>query len=206
MTSVRIPPFESLVDIDQKSLWVALASIAFNPTYWNIVARNEHRNKTITKIFGGNAYYGCYALAFTIFSLGIIRDVLYRKALENQPYYELIDPAIAKPLAVALFVAGQILVVSSTWALGLTGTYLGDYFGILMDHRVEGFPFNILADPMYDGSTICFAATALWYGRPAGLFITAFVYIVYGFALHFEGPFTDEIYSARAKVKEEKTE
>ena len=41
------------------------------------------------------------------------------------------------------------------------GTFLGDHFDILMDHRLEGFPFNILRDPMYVG-TICFAATALW--------------------------------------------
>ena len=32
-----------------------------------------------------------------------------------------------------------------------------------MDHRVEGFPFNVLENPMYVGSTLCFLATALWY-------------------------------------------
>ena len=53
-------------------------------------------------------------------------------------------------------------VITSTWARGITGTFLGDYFGILMDHRVEGFPFNVLRDPMYVGSTMSFAATALW--------------------------------------------
>jgi len=68
----------------------------------------------------------------------------------------------------------------------------------LMDHRVEGFPFNVLRDPMYVGSTLCFTATALWYERPAGLLITAYVYIVYLIALRFEGPFTDMIYSKRA--------
>ena len=119
-----------------------------------------------------------------------------------------------------------------------------------MSKRVEGFPFNILTDPMYDGSTLCFASGALWqvvkdlfdlrcrfslfecspprelcrYQRPAGLFITAFIYIVYGFALQYEGsvhaihpsishdflirfyfrPFTDAIYSARAKKQAEK--
>ncbi|SRR5258707_8866114 len=105
----------------------------------------------------------------------------YHRALLDQPYYEILDPSIVKPLAVALFAIGQLLVLSSTYALGITGnrmsyrfplpahfgrylgTYLGDYFGILMEHRVEGFPFNILTDPMYDGSTMCFAATALWY-------------------------------------------
>lgn len=31
-----------------------------------------------------------------------------------------------------------------------------------MDSRVEGFPFNVLENPMYTGSTLCFIATALW--------------------------------------------
>lgn len=65
-------------------------------------------------------------------------------------------------LPAALFAIGQVFVVASHWALGITGTFLGDYFGILMDHRVEGFPFNVLRDPMYVGSTMSFAATALW--------------------------------------------
>jgi methylene-fatty-acyl-phospholipid synthase len=199
LDTITIPAFEDIIDVNQPSLYISLAAIAFNPTFWNIVARNEYRNKTITRIFGGNARYGCYFLAFTIFSLGMVRDSLYHRALMVQPVSDLIPQSIATPLAIALFVIGQTFVVTSTWALGVTGTFLGDYFGILMDHRVEGFPFNVLTDPMYDGSTMCFAATALWYGRPAGLFVTAFVYIVYGFALHFEGPFTDGIYAAKAK-------
>jgi len=201
-----LPPFEDIIDVNQPSLYISLACIAFNPTFWNLVARNEYRNKTITKLFRGNAYYGCYALAITIFGLGLLRDTLYRHALFSQPESSLIPQNIATPLAIALFAIGQTLVLSSTLALGITGTFLGDYFGILMNHRVEGFPFNILSDPMYDGSTMCFAAAALWYGRPAGLFVTAFVHIVYGFALQFEGPFTDAIYAAKAKKqdKEEK--
>jgi len=70
-----------------------------------------------------------------------------------------------------------------------------------MDAKVEGFPFNVLRDPMYVGSTMCFTAGALWYERPAGLLITLYVYIVYVIALRFEGPFTDMIYSAREASK-----
>jgi len=93
----------------------------------------------------------------------------------------------ATNLTIVLFLTGHLFVISSTWALGITGTFLGDYFGILMDHRVEGFPFNVLRDPMYVGSTMCFAATALWYESPAGLLITLYVYIVYTIALRYEG-------------------
>ncbi|VDC02352.1 unnamed protein product [Peniophora sp. CBMAI 1063] len=107
---------------------------------------------------------------------------------------ELLDTLIP----VALFGLDQLFVVTSTWALGITGTFLGDYFDILMDARVEDFPSNVLRDPMYVGSTMCFAAIALWYERPAGLLITLYVYIVYILALKYKGPFTDMIYSNRA--------
>jgi len=190
-----------LIDFNATSLYISLASIAFNPLFWNIVAQNEYHNKSITKIFGGNRQLGCYALALTIFGLGIFRDSLYAQALKDQPYNAIIPPHIATGLAVALFIIGQTFVITSTYALGITGTYLGDYFGILMDHRVEGFPFNVLRDPMYVGSTLCFAAGALWYGKPAGLLITLFVHIAYTIALRYEGPFTDMIYANKNKGK-----
>jgi len=85
----------------------------------------------------------------------------------------------------------------STWSLGITGRFLGDYFGIIMDARVETFPYNVFSDPIYVASTMCFAATACWYERPVGLLITLYVHIVYKVALRFEGPFTDMIYSKR---------
>ncbi len=91
----------------------------------------------------------------------------YLTALLEQPRARILPAPLDTLLPVALFVLGQTFVVTSTWALGITGTFLGDYFGILMDHRVEGFPFNALRDPMYVGSTMCFAATALWCVRVA---------------------------------------
>jgi len=193
---------DAIVDTSAPSLYISLLAIAFNPTAWNIVARNEYKNKTITRLFGGNARYGCYFLALLIFSFGILRDNLYQRALADQPRVPLLPEPFATTLPVVLFALGQTLVLTSTYALGITGTFLGDYFGILMDHRVQGFPFNMLRDPMYVGSTLCFGAAALWYERPAGLLITLYVYVVYIIALRFEGPFTDMIYSKRAVKKE----
>jgi hypothetical protein len=37
---------------------------------------SEYHNKTITRIFGGNAHLGCYFLTVCIFSAGILRDHL----------------------------------------------------------------------------------------------------------------------------------
>ena len=107
----------------------------------------------------------------------------YQRALVAQP----ISPILHAPaIGYALIAVGNILVLSSMWALGITGTYLGDYFGILMDQKVEGFPFNITGAPMYYGSTCSFLGTAILYERWAGVMLTAEVLVVYLVALSFE--------------------
>ncbi len=70
------------------------------------------------------------------------------------PYFQI--------LAKMMTVFGAAMVGGAYWRLGVTGTYLGDYFGILMKARVTGFPFTVLDNPMYMGSTILFLAQALW--------------------------------------------
>ncbi|KAH7092831.1 methylene-fatty-acyl-phospholipid synthase [Auriculariales sp. MPI-PUGE-AT-0066] len=186
-----------IVDLSKPSFWLSLVTITFNPTVWNIIARNEYRNKTITKMVG-SPYTGCYILAVCIFVAGLVRDSFYSRALVEQPRVPILPSELAIAVPVILGAIGQVFVLSSTWILGITGTFLGDYFGILMDARVEGFPFNVVRDPMYTGSTMTFLAGALWYERPAGLLITLYVHIAYRIALRFEGPFTDMIYRNRA--------
>ena len=99
----------------------------------------------------------------------------------------------------ALVALGNVLVLSSTWALGITGTFLGDYFGILMDGMVTGFPFNVTDAPMYHGSTMSFLGAALYLGKPAGVLLTGLVFGVYWVALRFENPFTAGIYAERER-------
>ncbi|KAK7202455.1 methylene-fatty-acyl-phospholipid synthase [Myxozyma melibiosi] len=192
--------FMSYIDLSKTSLFISAASILFNPTFWNIVARLEYNTHALTKI-AGSAKKGCYALAVTIFSLGIVRDILYERALRDQPYCARLDIPPTKMLAVLLFVYGNVLVLSSMWALGVTGTYLGDYFGILMDDRVTGFPFNITNNPMYYGSFLSFVGTALWYCKPAGIVLSGLVLVMYLIALQFEEPFTGEIYAKRERER-----
>lgn len=134
----------------------------------------------------GSPRHGCYVLAVVIFSIGIARDCLFERAMRDQPALDVLQTAAVRGAAAALFVAGNVLVVSSMWALGLTGTYLGDYFGILMDERVTGFPFSVTDAPMYHGSTLSFLGSALWFGKPAGVLLTAWVAVMYQFALRFE--------------------
>ncbi|PUU82371.1 phospholipid methyltransferase-domain-containing protein [Tuber borchii] len=194
-----------LVDLNQKSLLVAAGSIAFNPIFWNVVARQEYHNKVLTKLFGGNSRYGCYFLAAVIFGIGIFRDFLYEQALRQQPSLDVLQTGAVKLAAAVLFFCGNVLVLTSMWALGFTGTYLGDYFGILMDHRVTSFPFNVTDAPMYYGSTMAFLGSALWFAKPAGLLLTAEVFVVYKIALMFEDPFTGAIYAKRERERAKKS-
>lgn len=64
------------INLDDHNLHVALASITFNPVFWNIVARLEYRTHILTRIFCGSARLGCYFLAIVILSLAVIRDFL----------------------------------------------------------------------------------------------------------------------------------
>lgn len=170
----------------------------------------EYRTKFLTRLFRGNAQAACYALAATIFALGLVRDFLYERALRNQPSHPALEGPQAKYAAYALLAVGNLLVISSTWQLGITGTFLGDYFGILMDDIVTGFPFSITNAPMYYGSTMSFLGSALLYGKPAGILLTLHVLVVYLVAIQFENAFTAAIYAKRdqerAKVAGKKAE
>ncbi|PQE17620.1 methylene-fatty-acyl-phospholipid synthase protein [Rutstroemia sp. NJR-2017a BVV2] len=164
----------------------------------------KYHNKILTRLFNGNSRLGCYFLAVTIFSLGIFRDFLYERALRSQPTHPLLLSPASTYTAYALLACGNTLVLSSMWALGITGTYLGDYFGILMDKMVTGFPFNVCSAPMYYGSTMSFLGTALLWGKPAGILLTAEVFVVYLLALRFEDPFTAGIYAKRERQRSQK--
>lgn len=199
-TQEVITDFVKNTNFEAKDYQFALAFIAFNPTFWNIVARLEYKTHFLTKITG-SAKRGCYLLAVTIFSLGIARDYFYEAALRSQPTSAYLLSDSVKYFGMFYIGFGQLLVVTSMYALGVTGTYLGDYFGILMDYRVTAFPFNIFDNPMYQGSAMSFLGYALYNGKPAGLFAALFVHVMYSIALKFEEPFTAMIYAKRDEAR-----
>ena len=53
----------------------------------------------------------------------------------------LLSPLI-RYAAIPLFLTGNVLVLTSMWALGVTGTYLGDYFGIRTFTSPHSFLFS----------------------------------------------------------------
>ena len=117
----------------------------------------EYHNKTVTRIFCGNARLGHYFLTLCIFSAGMLRDHLcvdssfffsfsplflldprtkpaiyathrhplrYLNAPLEQPHAHILPAPLDILIPVALFVLGQTFVVTSTWALGITSTFL----------------------------------------------------------------------------------
>lgn len=187
------------------SIFAAVAGVAASPIIWNIVARNEYRNHTIERTVKSKLV-GCYLLAAWIFFSSLYRDYLFDVAMNlNAEYVLSNDESFVHLLGTAaslIFGAGMVLVLGAYYRLGITGTYLGDYFGILMKSRVTAFPFSHFENPMYLGSTMCFLAMALWSNSLVGVVLSGWVYAVYHVSTtYFEGPFTTMIYENAAKAK-----
>lgn len=178
------------------------ACIILCPLIWNVIARAEYNGKIISRHTG--VYLGCYLLASWIFTFSLFRDFWFEAALNETPAEYAFD---VNPMAMLfgkfLVVAGLTLVVTSFYQLGLTGTYLGDYFGILLPYRITAFPFSHFEHPMYDGASLAFLGRAIQKGSGSGVALAALAFIVYRIAAeYFEGPFTTMIYANAAAAAE----
>nr|XP_054111650.1 phosphatidylethanolamine N-methyltransferase isoform X1 [Callithrix jacchus] len=164
---------------------------------WEMVARWEHKTRKLSRAFG-SPYLACYSLSITILLLNFLRSHCFTQAMLNQPRMESLDTPVAHCLGLMLLGVGVVLVLSSFFALGFTGTFLGDYFGILKEARVIVFPFSVLDNPMYWGSTANYLGWAILHASPTGLLLTVLVALTYMVALLYEEPFTAEIYRQKA--------
>ncbi|XP_076844009.1 phosphatidylethanolamine N-methyltransferase [Brachyhypopomus gauderio] len=186
------------IDVMEPRFCVAVVAIIFNPFFWNVVARWEHRTRGLTRLFG-SPYVACCCLGVLILLLNVYRSHSITVAMKGQPRLEPWDRVHVYYAGASLMAVGTLLVVSSFLALGFTGTFLGDYFGILMEKKVIGFPFNLTDNPMYWGSTANYLGLALMNASPVGVLLTAVVGLSYRVAIAYEGPFTEEIYRRRSQ-------
>ncbi|KAJ8362822.1 hypothetical protein SKAU_G00116530 [Synaphobranchus kaupii] len=116
------------VDPTDARFCVAVVAIVFNPFFWNVVARWEHRTRGLTRLFGG-PYLACYFLGFLIILLNVYRSHSITVAMKAQGRWELLDGPQVFYAGAALLAAGSALVLSSFLALGFTGTFLGENSG-----------------------------------------------------------------------------
>jgi phosphatidylethanolamine N-methyltransferase len=145
-----------------------------------------------------------YTFAAAIFAASAHRDWLFAAALQRAPVLAAAAPAWHEPAGYALMAVGMGLVLAAFARLGIVGTYLGDYCGVLMAAPVTGFPYNAVPSPMYTGATLGFLALAWLAKSPVGLGLTLFVHVVYRVACRFEDSFTAHIYAQAAATKQGK--
>ncbi|KAM4527083.1 phosphatidylethanolamine N-methyltransferase [Fundulus diaphanus] len=196
MDLIPIEEFIKHIDFRDSSFCIAVIAIIFNPLFWNVVARWEHYTRGLSRLFG-SPYLACCSLGLVIILLNVLRSHSMTVVMKTQARWEPMERTEVFYFGISLMVLGTLLVVSSFVALGFTGTFLGDYFGILMDEKVTGFPFNLTENPMYWGSTANYLGLALIGASPVGLVLTAVVALAYKVAIRFEGPFTEQIYQQR---------
>lgn len=148
------------VDVHDITLWQAAVVIFLQPFIWNCLARLEYKTRLLSTVFF-KPIFGVYALALWIFVAGLYRDALFVVAMQSQETFDEFGSPQMQIVGAACVVFGTVLVLSSFYRLGVTGTFLGDYFGFLFDKKVTAFPFNIVSDPMYHGSTLAFLGKAI---------------------------------------------
>ncbi|XP_019643502.1 PREDICTED: phosphatidyl-N-methylethanolamine N-methyltransferase-like [Branchiostoma belcheri] len=184
---------EEYVLLDDPNMLVAALGIILKPAIWTVICRSEYRTRWMTNLFRSK-YTACSVLAVTILLMGVVRDSLYMTALQSQPTL----PAIHLPVVgYGIAGIGSLFVFSSFWRLGWYCTFMGDYFGIHLDERIDSFPFSVLDNPMYWGTTLNFLGVAFMMGSPAGLILCLLIVVCYKILLRLEEPFTADIYSKR---------
>ncbi|XP_022416664.1 phosphatidylethanolamine N-methyltransferase isoform X7 [Delphinapterus leucas] len=188
------------VDPSEPHFVAAVLTIAFNPLFWNVLhaghaepTQDAEPGQPLGLPHGpGTPGSGRRVCPFQFPGSGLHGDLPRKKGSRGSPAPSPLSPdsddAAATPPA--LLVPG---------AQGTSGRgALSDYFGILKETRVTTFPFSVLDNPMYWGSTANYLGWAIMHASPAGLLLTTVVALTYTVAILYEEPFTAEIYRQKA--------
>ena len=133
--------------------------------------------------------------------MNYLRTTVFHETMNSHRACELLQNDLCNALGYLLITVGAVLVISSSYRLGFFCSFMGDYFGILLNDRVTGFPFNVVDDPMYVGSGLVYLGFAFQHASMFGFLLTGCIAISYAVAMLFEGPFTAKIYTDAASSK-----
>ena len=167
-----------------------------NPLFWNAVSRLEYKTHAVSRVFGGPKR-GVAALAASILSLNYVRTTAFHNTVDAHGSWAPLEYDVFVLLGTLAAIVGAVFVIASSWRLGFYCSFMGDYFGILLNTRVTGFPFNVTDDPMYWGSALIYLGLSLRHASLMGLLLTACIGLSYVVGTSFEEPFTAKIYAAR---------
>jgi protein-S-isoprenylcysteine O-methyltransferase Ste14 len=175
---------------------LSIAMIIICPVTWNLVARYEFYTKKLSTFCGDNRL-AADIFAHCLIEMGIFRNYLFVRVMRNQLKTEYFDDhfIILEIIGYLILVCGFHLTIFAYYRLGIHGIYYGDYFGVLCKEMVTAFPFSILENPLYVGSTMMFFGSSILYRSPAGIVLTICAWIMYQFASILENPMTPLIYS-----------
>ena len=173
---------------------LACGIVMLNPLFWNIFCRLEYRTHLLSRIAGGPRR-GVTLLAIGILSFNYLRTSIFHKVMDNHVTCSPMQNSFFDAIGYLLLVSGAILVISSGYQLGFFCSFMGDYFGILLDEKVTNFPFNVVDDPMYVGSALIYLGLSFQHASVVGILLTGCIAMSYAIALLFEQPFTAQIYA-----------
>ncbi|MEE6508261.1 hypothetical protein FKM82_020005, partial [Ascaphus truei] len=122
---------------------VALLCVVFNPLFWNVVARWEHRTRSLSR-FLGSPYTGCYSLGAVLIFLAMLRSHCFTEAMKTQPRVAALENLGGYYVGLVLVGAGAVLVVSSFLSLGFAGTYLGKALPVMFKGAYWGLCYTIV--------------------------------------------------------------
>ena len=212
MTETYLNDILSYVDIYNKTLLISIVMIIVCPVTFYLIARWEFQTKFFTKIVGDNRL-AADIFAHIVIQMGIFRNFIFSKAIKEQVAYPIDEEykLWVTMLGYGIIFFGISLVYLSYYRLGIYGIYYADSFGILCKEKVTAFPYNVIDNPLYIGSTSVFLGLAILHNSPTGLLLTVLVWFMYKLASLMENPMTDLIYSvenikAVQKFKREREE
>ena len=151
----------------------------------------------MTIFFCGKKKLAITVLGISILLLNCLRTISFELAIESQPKIEVISPIVSY-ISYAIFISGQVFVITSFYQLGFYATFLADHFGVFIhDAPLTAFPFSVCGDPMYWGSTLSYFGLAIYNNSAAGIILTAWVGIIYKIAIAHESKMLNIIYSKK---------
>ena len=179
---------------------LACGVIMLNPLFWNAISRLEYHTHLVSRTAGGPKR-GVALLAMGILTFNYVRTAVFHKVMDHHAICGPMQNSLFDALGYLFIAMGAILVISSSYRLGFFCSFMGDYFGILLQERVTGFPFNVVDDPMYVGSGLVYLGFSFQHASVTGLILTGCIALSYVVALLFEQPFTAQIYESANNPK-----
>ncbi|KAK4508476.1 hypothetical protein PRZ48_002215 [Zasmidium cellare] len=163
-------------DLGEQSLWP--------------VPSLELRHKSLVRLMNGDAMRAYILWAGFCFTMAACRDIL-------QPSSSMLQSPAFTVCASLLWIFGNVLHYYSMYVLGWRYVYHGDCFFGPQKTFISAFPYGSIPSPMYNGKAISYLGSALWTGKPAGLALALWTFLVLNVTGAYEDTITHQMYKVQ---------